>query len=156
MEGFERTLLAAIATNDAALHAIFGTPSRLSYGTARARWLLGAEHPTYDRIGSIWRHLAKDWSTPGAAGRAELISKVVDVLASEQKHALASGDALGKILVPGCGQARLAAELAASQPQSEVLGLEQSPLQLAVARCKIGPAPLSQESSREMPPNPRA
>eukprot|EP01063_Lacrimia_lanifica_P018630 TRINITY_DN25537_c0_g1_i1.p1 TRINITY_DN25537_c0_g1~~TRINITY_DN25537_c0_g1_i1.p1 ORF type:complete len:402 (+),score=83.75 TRINITY_DN25537_c0_g1_i1:55-1260(+) len=65
----------------------------------------------HDRVRSILRHLARDWSDEGRAERAACYTPLLNLLADafpEEGVACRSGI---KVLVPGCGLGRLAYEI---------------------------------------------
>ena len=99
MEAYQQTLLQSALQNDKALRALFGEhePGLLD----RARELIGEDHSYYDGLGSLWRHLAKDWTAEGVTAAGELRSRIVDLVADA---------APSSVLVPGCGQVGLARE----------------------------------------------
>ena len=133
MRTYEREVLMAIDKNDATLTQIFGRPAQGSALARAADWLGLSERPeTYDGLGSLWRHLAKDWSRDGVAGTEELRSLIVTGVASEMSRWPA--DERMRVLVPGCGQGRLAWALADALPHALVTGLERSEATLEFAR----------------------
>ncbi len=133
MRTYERELLSAIDTNDATLCQVFGEPARGSMVARATDWLGLAQRPdVYDGLGSLWRHLAKDWTAEGAAGGAELRSLIVSGAAAEASRWPL--DERVRILVPGCGQGRLAWALADALPHALVTGLERSEATLGFAR----------------------
>ena len=130
MRHYERTVQAAVLSNNVALTTIFGAPSQPGLFTRAAEWVgFESGEDVYDGLGSLWRHCAKDWSAAGAAGgealRRRIISRVADECRSRSNVS---------ILVPGCGQARLAWALAMELPNAHITGLERSEATLGFAR----------------------
>jgi len=132
MASYEQALLGAAAANDAVIERVFGTPARAGPLTQATEWLGFSSDGVYDGLGSLWRHLAKDWSTEGAAGGAALRERIVGFATSEAARWPANTPL--SIVVPGCGQARLAWALANALPQAQVIGIEQSAATLGLAK----------------------
>lgn len=147
MNAYERELLRAVQTNAELLTRVFGPPnasmpnfSRQVWSRFRQQWLGEDVLPCYDRLGSSLRHLAKDWTTGGVAGRTELNSRVVQAVRVHLESldvAAAPADETSnsqvRIVVPGCGQARLSWTLAHALPNVSVIGIDESAVQLAFA-----------------------
>lgn len=136
METYNARLLAAAAHNDEALQTLFGAPPSFEWPWATWQWPwvtndLNVE--IYNGLGSVWRHLAKDWSEEGHAGLQELHSQIGSMVATEL-----NGRVGGSVLLPGCGTARLAWELSTQLPHALVIGTDTSAAQLAVARHMLG------------------
>ena len=131
MAAYEKELISALQTNEQAITNIFGAPAQASAFERASEWAGFAHSDVYDGLGSLWRHLAKDWSSEGAKGshllRTRLVSLVVDECARWPDETV-------RVLVPGCGQARLAWALAAATPRALVTGLERSAPTISLAR----------------------
>jgi len=84
---------------------------------------------------SSLRHLAKDWTAGGVAGRAELHSRIVQAVRSHL-DSLGPHSMRARIVVPGCGQARLSWTLACALPHAAVLGIDESAV-LATAPARM-------------------
>ena len=134
MRAYERCLNGAVDINDVALQAVFGVPAQAGALTAACEWFgFGSEDDVYDGLGSLWRHCAKDWSAEGAAGGEALRTRILEITAAECTRWPAE-ELPVRVLVPGCGQARLAWALADALPQAHVSGLERSEATLSFAR----------------------
>ena len=128
MLAYHNSLQAAVTTNDEAIHAMFGPNQSSAMQRFFQAW---SETNAYDGLGSVWCHLAKDWTTEGTEAMSGLRNRIVEVV---QLHAREGA----RVLVPGCGQARLAWELARQADGMEVVGLDGSEAQLGVARHMLG------------------
>uniref|UniRef100_A0A7S3TUG8 carnosine N-methyltransferase n=1 Tax=Emiliania huxleyi TaxID=2903 RepID=A0A7S3TUG8_EMIHU len=139
MKTYQAELLACGAANSAALATVFGRAE--NHGADRLRsvvwpWLeplAGTAEDEYEHLGSVWRHMARDWTAGGAAQTGHLRAEVLRLLRGE---GLASGAGVppgGEVLVLGCGQARLAWTIASGLPGARVTGLEASEAQLSAA-----------------------
>ena len=137
MAEYRETLLSAVDSNDAVLREVFGTPETGLWNDFLLTWQSG---DVYDGLGSLWRHCAKDWTREGAEAQGGLRARIVQLvrdecrrLRSSTSSALPSEEPV-RILVPGCGQGRLAYEIASALPsEAAVLGVEISDAQLAFA-----------------------
>ncbi|EOD11482.1 hypothetical protein EMIHUDRAFT_247907 [Emiliania huxleyi CCMP1516] len=151
MKAYQAELLACGAANSAALATVFGRAE--NHGADRLRsvvwpWLeplAGTAEDEYEHLGSVWRHMARDWTAGGAAQTGHLRAEVLRLLRGE---GLASGAGVppgGEVLVsvpgygysaapetPPCvrGQARLAWTIASGLPGARVTGSEASEAQL--------------------------
>ena len=147
MATYRNTLVDAVHANAAAIEAVFG-PADTGLLTNMLLTFRGTE--VYDGLGSLWRHLAKDWTSEGEAAQAALRTTIVQMVSEEcarlqrsGAHTATSEDPL-RIVVPGCGQARLACDIALALCEqiptgaSEVVGIERSAAQLAFARHFLG------------------
>ena len=137
MDDFHGELLTAVDANEAALTELTAEAAPASaWGRVRARaqweWddLMGTHAEPYGRLGSLLRHLAKDWTAAGADGCAKLHGRVLLAL----REALRPS---ASILVPGCGMARLAARIATEMPSASVRAVELSPAQLAIGEAML-------------------
>ena len=136
MKTYNARLLAAVGHNDEVLHTLFGAPPSFEWPWAAWQWPWATSDlnvETYNGLGSVWRHLAKDWSAEGHAGLQELHAEIGSMVATEL-----NGRAGGSVLLPGCGTARLAWELSNQLPDALVIGTDTSAAQLAVARHMLG------------------
>ncbi|EOD21466.1 hypothetical protein EMIHUDRAFT_117151 [Emiliania huxleyi CCMP1516] len=78
MKAYQAELLACGAANSAALATVFGRAE--DHGADRLRsvvwpWLeplAGAAEDEYEHLGSVWRHMARDWTAGGAAQTGHL------------------------------------------------------------------------------------
>lgn len=125
MAEYRDRLLAGTEANMAAITALSGTPPPASSWTRRWLDAVFGGRGSYDQLGSVLRHLGKDWSAEGVQGMQEMHGKVLHAVGRE----LRDGDSC---LVPGCGMGRLAWRIAHEHPEARVLGLEQSEAVLAI------------------------
>ena len=92
----------------------------------------------YNGLGSVWRHLAKDWSAEGQGGMRDLQARLTSMISEELRSAAGRHRRRGAdpaaVLLPGCGTGRLAWEVACALPEASVIGTEVSEAQLGVAR----------------------
>lgn len=123
MDAYQRLLHSAALQNERTLRALFGAHEE---GVIE-RWMDGwhEQEGVYDGLGSVWRHMAKDWTREGTAAAGSLRNRVTQMVRQEDP---------ASVLIPGCGQARLAWELAEQLPHAHVTGLESSFSQLHIAR----------------------
>ena len=158
MSAYRRQLLDAVDANEAALRTVFGPAATgiLSdvpvVGPAAAAlwndWRLTLWPPTdvYDNLGSVWRHLAKDWTAEGEQAQGALRHLVVELVHAEcsrMRRQLDEGSGAGasrngpfRVLIPGSGQGRLAYSVASAlqSEDAEVVGMERSSAQLGFAQ----------------------
>ena len=152
MGAYRHDLLAAVDANDAALEFLLGRVADESgVGHLVKREVLsllpeslgGARDDVYDGLGSLWRHLAKDWSRDGSRLQAPLRERVTQHVAAEcvRRRASLGEDASPlRVLIPGCGQARLAWSLASAPELRDgvrTTAYERSEATLAFARCML-------------------
>ncbi|KAL1519205.1 hypothetical protein AB1Y20_003465 [Prymnesium parvum] len=125
MRSYQRSLAAAAAANDRALAALYGAPSPRLHDA-----LLEHLSPpaAYDGLGAVWRQLANEWTGEGSVSLGALRRRLCGLAAA---HSPAS------VLVPGCGMARLAWELARALPHARVLALDASEAQVGAARAML-------------------
>lgn len=129
MHDYRTKLLDAVDANDRVLHDVFGPAATGILSDMRLFWEQDAD--VYGGVGSLWRHLAKDWTSEGAAAQSTLRRRVASIVKEECRRRPAGETA--RILVPGCGQGRLAVEIARACSSSDVFGVERSPAQLGFA-----------------------
>ena len=139
MEAYALDCSRAAKTNREALVRLFGPPeaaSSIPFAWLRENgWLSSNSPPSeYDELGSVWRHLAKDWTDLYSGRAAPYRERVVAAL-------IAEGAAVRSVLVPGVGAGRLAVTLADALPAARVEGFDASPAQLAVAEAVLGRGP---------------
>jgi SAM-dependent methyltransferase len=132
MGQYKERLMAAVDVNDTAIVAMCGSPDNSL--AARAQLLWQSDSDTYDGLGSLWRHLAKDWTSEGAVAQHALREKILQAVLREEEGMASSSAEVLRVLVPGCGQARLAYTLAQSLRGGKVTALERSEGTLAFAR----------------------
>ena len=129
MAAYNAQLVAAVDSNTAALNELFGPPPAWTWPALP--WRSDRNVDIYNGLGSVWRHLAKDWSAEGNAGVRALNSRVTSLIVDELQR---TTDGRGSVLLPGCGTGRLAWEIARALPEAVVVGTEVSEAQLGVAR----------------------
>ena len=129
MAAYNAQLVAAVDSNTAALNELFGPPPAWTWPALP--WRSDRNVDIYNGLGSVWRHLAKDWSAEGNAGVRALNSRVTSLIVDELQR---TADGRGSVLLPGCGTGRLAWEIARALPEAAVVGTEVSEAQLGVAR----------------------
>lgn len=135
MAAYKSELLSAVDANGATLQRIFGPPEAGMLSNFKLTLGIGSTGDAYDGLGSIWRHLAKDWSAQGSGQQATMRERVVTLTRNECMTRQHGSERL-RVLVPGCGQGRLAYTIASALCSSgvEVTGLERSEATLALAR----------------------
>ena len=130
MQAYRRTLVEALDTNDATLQSLLGGAPLQSYSWLDDLKLTFGAHDVYDGLGSVWRHLAKDWTADGESAQADLRRYICSIVSAECARLRAAS-----VVIPGCGQGRLAYDIACVLPDdASVIGIERSPAQLAIAR----------------------
>ena len=142
MDAYQAELLSAVDANDATLRTIFGPPEDGVLSNFKMSLGFGVQgNDAYDGLGSLWRHTAKDWSAEGSGLQAAMRSRIQSLVNKEWTDRESQRDgAPFRVLVPGCGQGRLAysitSELLAccDGGEFEVTGLERSEATLALAR----------------------
>ena len=140
MSTFERDLMRATYANDNAIREIFGEPSRAGIVEGFSEWIgLHEDDDVYSGLGSLWRHCIKDWSVNGAELNEPLRAHILSLIQHEHQQLLSHTTTSWsrspmRILVPGCGQARLAWSLADALPDAQVVGLERSEATWGFAR----------------------
>lgn len=167
MQAYHHTLIEALDTNDTTLQTLFGTPEQgsLAQRIKDDVMLTFGAHDVYDGLGSVWRHMAKDWTAEGESAQAELRRRICDIVSIECARPRATSDDSGagvdassrRVVIPGCGQGRLAYDIACALPDDvSVLGIEQSPAQLTIAHHFLPPAAADAPAADEPPPPPAA
>ena len=132
MAAYNAALLAAVDGNTEVLHTLYGPPPSWSWPSLP--WERTDRNvEIYNGLGSVWRHLAKDWSAEGHGGMRALNERLTSMVVDELRSSPS-----GSVLLPGCGTGRLAWEVACALPEASVLGTEVSEAQLAVARYMLG------------------
>ena len=142
MEAFQADLMGAVDANDMTLTQIFGPPEDGVLSTFKRSLGFGTGGDAYDGLGSLWRHTAKDWSAEGSGLQAAMRERIQSLVHNEWTFQPSHGDGEPfRVLVPGCGQGRLAYSItsslldtAANGSGFEVIGLERSEATLALAR----------------------
>ena len=142
MSSYRDDLLRSLEANDKALMQVFGPAERGLVSHLRLTFGVGGGD-VYDGLGSLWRHLAKDWTSEGTALQTVFRERMVDIVLEEcraQQQQQVEDDVF-RVLVPGCGQGRLAYTLASAlrEERAHVTGLEQSEATLALARHMLDP-----------------
>ena len=119
------------------LHTLYGPPPSWSWPSMP--WESTDRNvDIYNGLGSVWRHLAKDWSAEGQGGMRDLQARLTSMISDELRSAAGRHRRRGAdpaaVLLPGCGTGRLAWEVACALPEASVIGTEVSEAQLGVAR----------------------
>ena len=143
MNSYHEDLLRSLESNDKALMQVFGPAERGVVNHLRLTFGIGLGD-VYDGLGSLWRHLAKDWTPEGTTLQRGFRERIVDIVLEEcraQQQQQQQQDHLFRVLVPGCGQGRLAYTLASAlrEERAHVTGLEQSEATLALAWHMLDP-----------------
>ena len=94
MAKFRSALLDAVATNDEAIKTAFGPPSSGLLDQLRSVIADPGSGGTYDGLGSLLRHLAKDWTIEGAEMQAELRALVTGAVVQEARARAVGGAAV--------------------------------------------------------------
>ena len=81
MAAYNAQLVAAVDSNTAALNELFGPPPAWTWPALP--WRSDRNVDIYNGLGSVWRHLAKDWSAEGNAGVRALNSRVTSLIVDE-------------------------------------------------------------------------
>ena len=140
MAEFEDALYKAVDSNNSTLESIFGPPPTVLQSQLHFVQSLFGKHEVYDGLGSLWRHLAKDWSAEGSRQQLVLRDRIVALVRDECARPRSDADRF-EILVPGCGQGRLAYAIAAALQEEDVFvtGIEKSAATLALAQHMLNP-----------------
>jgi hypothetical protein len=114
------------------LHTLYGPPPSWSWPELTLPWESTDRNvDIYNGLGSVWRHLAKDWSAEGHGGMRDLHARLTSMIFDELRSAAPSSST--SVLLPGCGTGRLAWEVACALPEASVIGTDVSEAQLGVA-----------------------
>ena len=133
MTTYNAALLAAVDANASVLHTLYGPPPSWSWPILTLPWQSTDRNvDIYNGLGSVWRHLAKDWSAEGHSGMRDLNARLTSMISDELRSNAPSSSPT--VLLPGCGTGRLAWEVACALPEASVIGTDVSEAQLGVAR----------------------
>ena len=133
MTTYNAALLAAVDANASVLHTLYGPPPSWSWPALTLPWQSTDRNiDIYNGLGSVWRHLAKDWSADGHSGMRDLNARLTSMISDELRSNAPSSSST--VLLPGCGTGRLAWEVACALPEASVIGTDVSEAQLGAAR----------------------
>ena len=143
MEAFQAELIRAVDANDITLRQVFGPPEDGVLSTFKMSLGFGMGGDAYDGLGSLWRHTAKDWSAEGSGLQSAMRERIQGLVHDEwtTRQSQRDGEPF-RVLVPGCGQGRLAYSITSSllgtasdgADDFEVMALERSEATLELAR----------------------